>query len=225
MKTILLFASLGINIILVSIACSKSGTMNEPGNRVQPDHSNRMATNSAADEVDAACIAPPPVMTYASVAQMVNNYKNNQWALINSSMGMTDARAACFRVDSLENFICNLKNMSAATGCALLKNLAVRFYYGAYSNNQEGIAPANYRKHTLIMIPAYKNASGVYVDFDPSLMDMVTCTPLPLNSIAPVTPIRNTILIEGGGGTGGNGNLFGMNHPTLAPPPNSGLNF
>lgn len=230
MKTVLLFASLSINIVLVFIACSKSGTSGEAGNMARQENGpqNRAVGTAAIEATNAVCVAPPPVMTYASVAQMTTNYRNNQLATINTSMGISDARAACFNLDSIENFICNLRNMSAATGCSLLKNLGIRFYYGAYSNNQPGIAATSYRKHTLIMIPTYKNAQGVYTDFDPSLINVATCTPLPLRTVAPTTPVGNNVIasgMENTNGTGGNGNLFGMNHPGLAPPPNSGLSF
>jgi hypothetical protein len=221
MKTILLFVSLSVNILLVLIACSKndSGNNTVPGS---PSANNLTRGGGASASVvgSSTCPGPQPAMTYTTVAQMVQNYVNNQWTIINNAMGFQDARAAHFELDSLQGFICHLKAQVAQSGCAQLADLGVRFYYGAYAAPPgPGVPSAYARKHTLIMIPTYKNAQGIYVDFDPAYINPVTCMPVPLNELGRSTPANN-ILMNSGTVT-----IFAKDHPSLPPPPVAGTAF
>ena len=225
MKNILLFLSLSINLVIILIACSKNESSGDPKNGAQNEYARFTKTSGGiTTEMGAGCAAQKPEMTYGTVSQMITNYKNNQWMLINGGMGISDARAACFDLDSLENYICNLKSLAAESGSTSLTDLGVRFYYAAYSNPAgAGITPSYARKHTLVMIPTYKNAMGNNVDFDPGLIDAGSGTPLPLSRVAPSTPAGKNVLVTTSIPAGSK--IFAMDHPTLAPPPTAGMAF
>lgn len=225
MKNILLFLSLSINLIIILIACSKNESSGDPKNGTANENARFSKTSSGiTTEIGAACAAQKPEMTYGTVSQMITHYKNNQWMLINGGMGISDARAACFDLDSLENYICHLKSMVATSGCPSLTDLGIRFYYAAYSNPAPaGITPSYARKHTLVMIPTYKNALGNNVDFDPGLIDEGSCLPIPLTRVAASTPAGKNVLVTTDLPIGSK--IFAMDHPTLAPPPAAGMAF
>ncbi|MCD6011513.1 MAG: hypothetical protein K0Q79_1375 [Flavipsychrobacter sp.] len=97
---------------------------------------------------------------------LVSNYKNNQWAIINSNFlpnyDIRDSRCVWFSIDELQGFLDSIKQPNAqevnATG--------VRIYFGAYSTDTPG-AQANYNHlHTLLMIATHSAADGKNYDFD-----------------------------------------------------------
>lgn len=224
MRNIMLCLSLTINLVFLIVACTKSETNTASSNGSTPKNelTMRNATNPA-NAVEAICPGPEPRMSKSQVAQMVTNYKNNQWVAINNALGFTDARSACFDLDTLENYICHLKSLIAAANCPSLNDPGVRFYFAAYGQSvPPGMPSSNARKTTLVMIPAYKNAQGAYIDFDPNEINPLNCIPFPLNR-AGMQKLDNGGIQAGNGNA--NTNCFAADHPTLAPPPNTGLAF
>lgn len=212
MKNLLLFLSLTMNTAALFIACSKSETKNAASSSstvTASDQRPRRAGNS-----NNLLRSTAPAMPYSVVAQMIGNYRVQQYNAVNSVLGISDARAACFELDSIEQYISILRAKVEASGCASLNRLGIRFYYAAYSNPAENGLPLSYsRKHTLVMIPAYRNAAGVYVDFDPSRIDLQSCTPLPLSAGPGITSLTSA------------DSVYAMDHPMLSPPPAQGMAF
>lgn len=223
MKNLLLFLSLTINVLVFFIACSKN---EQPGIQGAAGSSNdghvvRRAGNNNSNDPDATYRAAAPSMPYNMVAQMIGNYRNSQLNAINNALGISDAYAACFDLDSIENYIDHLRSQVQASGCSLLNKLGIRFYYGAYSNPAQDGVPYSYsRKHTLIMIPAYKSSAGYYIDFDPMHIDSTSCTPAPLGRSGNGSPSGTTIQ-----GMMNSGQTYAMDHPMLSPPPVQGMAF
>jgi hypothetical protein len=215
MKKSFALVSMVFNLIFIIYACSKSEHTESVNAEVSRSPANSAGINLF--RTGSVCITGKPVMARNQVMQLVNNYKHNQLAVIKSQLQLDDAWAANFDLDSLENFICHLKSLVAQSSCEGLTDLGIRFYYGAYSNPAgPGVSPQNARKHTLVMIPTYKDAQGFYIDFDPSRIDPVTCRPMPLRSININTSTIHTESVTD--------SIFAMNHPGL-PPPYTGLSF
>lgn len=225
MKNLLLFLSLTINALVFFIACSKSeqtDTQNVPGSP-NGGHVERRAGNNNGNDPAATYRAAAPSMPYNMVAQMIGNYRNNQLSVINNTLGISDAYAACFDLDSIENYIDHLRAQVQASGCSSLSKLGIRFYYAAYSNPaQAGMPYAYSRKHTLIMIPAYKSNAGYYVDFDPMRIDNVSCIPAPLGRSVAGNLAQNGTTIQSMMNLG---QTYAMDHPMLSPPPVQGMAF
>jgi hypothetical protein len=76
---------------------------------------------------------------------------------------VADARCIWFSLDTLQNFLCNIKYYSNKLGIGNSR-LGVRIYYGMYNNSH-----GNYSGlHTLFMTPTFSNDIGsVNTDFDP----------------------------------------------------------
>lgn len=225
MKNLLLFLSLTINLLVFFIACSKnetSGTQNASGSP-NDGHVVRRAGGNNGNDPNATFRSAPPSMPYNMVAQMIGNYRSRQLSAINSALGINDAYAACFNLDSIENYIYHLRSQVLASGCSSLSTLGIRFYYGAYSTPAEGGMPYSYsRKHTLIMIPAYLNDDGYYVDFDPMYIDSESCTPAPLGRNGSLSSTQNGTPLTTMMSTG---QTYAMDHPMLSPPPVQGMAF
>jgi hypothetical protein len=222
MKNLILFMALGINFIFIFNACTKNETAGGNSDTgAGGSVSSRTAGNIEMDAVAATCRATQPTMTYNMVSQMINNYTNNQLRNINASLGISDARAANFNIDSIENYICHIKSLVAASRCTSIKGLGIRFYYAAYSAVAEPGVPASYsRRHTLIMIPTYISATGIITDFDPTRIDALSCTPLPISNIPRSADAGNIIMLDNPGG-----NTYAQDHPVLGPPPPGGMGF
>lgn len=221
MKNLLLFFSLTINIMVWLIACSKNEPANAPN--VSVSTPNEQVMREAGNNAGSLFRPAPPSMSYATIAQMIGNYRNSQLGAINSGLGISDAYAACFDLDSIENFIDHLRLRASASGCALLNKLGIRFYYAAYSAPAEGGVPYSYsRKHTLVMIPAYKSSYGYYVDFDPMRIDSLTCVPSPIGRLSGGAMQQGVTGIQS---LSGSGQTYAMDHPMLSPPPVQGMAF
>lgn len=221
MKNLLLILSLAMNIMAVLIACSKNEQANSPN--VSTSTRNEQTMREAGSNTVSQYRSAPPSMPYATIAQMIGNYRSNQLSAINGTLGMSDAYAACFDLDSIENFIDHLRQRASASGCTLLNKLGIRFYYAAYSTPAEGGVPYSYsRKHTLVMIPAYKSSYGYYVDFDPLRIDSVTCVPSPIGRSSGGTIPQGVTGIQS---LSGSGQTYAMDHPMLSPPPVQGMAF
>jgi hypothetical protein len=221
MRNQILFLALGINFIFIFNACTKNDTTRESNaTGVGNNSTNRVAGSGITDAVAATCRASQPSMPYSMVSQMINNYTNNQLRAISNSLGISDARAANFNLDSLENYICHIRTL-VSSRCPNIKGLGIRFYYAAYSSITEPGVPVSYgKRHTLIMIPTYTSSTGIITDFDPTQIDAITCTPLPINRIAPSTDAGGVIMLEAGSGS-----TFAQDHPVLGPPPPGGMGF
>lgn len=222
MKSLLLFLSLTINLLVLLIACSKNEQVNSQNSSGPPDDGPvvRRAGNSGSN---ATLRAAAPSMPYSMVSQMIGNYRSKHLSVINNALGISDAYAACFNLDSIENYIGHLRAQVAASGCSSLNRLGIRFYYAAYSNPAEGNMPSAYsKKHTLIMIPAYMNEYGYYVDFDPMHVDSVSCTPAPLGRSSSFNNAPNGSSVTS---MMSSGQIYAMDHPMLSPPPVQGMAF
>ena len=85
-----------------------------------------------------------------------------------------DSRSFWYSIDSLEKFICLLKQYAYVDGITT-DQLGIRFYYGMYKDPQiMGLKhpylppPPNYGGlHTLFLVPTMTGENGQIVDFDP----------------------------------------------------------
>ncbi|MBD3903622.1 hypothetical protein NAL32_00980 [Chryseobacterium sp. Ch-15] len=104
----------------------------------------------------------------AFIQKLVDNYRNNQLALINQNMAMDDAHSIWFDLVTLKNFIAEIETEALAIDPAVEnKDLGIRFYYAAYSPEMQPPIPSNYsKKHTLVMVPT-KKEEGLNYDFNP----------------------------------------------------------
>lgn len=104
----------------------------------------------------------------AFIQKLVDNYRNNQLALINQNMAMDDAHSIWFDLVTLKNFIAEIETEALAIDPNVeSKDLGIRFYYAAYSQEIESPIPSNYsKKHTLVMVPT-KKEEGMNYDFNP----------------------------------------------------------
>jgi hypothetical protein len=76
----------------------------------------------------------------------------------------TDARCIWFSLETLKQFICTIETNNAKLNIPA-EDLGIRFYYAAYPMNYVDVKKQN--RHTLFMVPTYKNGTGAEVDFDP----------------------------------------------------------
>jgi hypothetical protein len=223
MKKLLVSASLAINIVFLLFACTKENVAELKENAATG--SNSISTNlrnSAENTGLAGCSGPYTGMPYALVRSMINNYRTNQQQAIENTMGIKDANTCWFELEKIKDFICHLETLVAQNDCANIGPLGLRFYYGAHSSNPSAYGmPANYALlHNLVIIPTYRNAQGVNVDFDPSKIDPATCTPLRLNQLDGKEKMENLVFSDSPAG-----NIFAMNHGQLGPPDNTGTGF
>lgn len=102
------------------------------------------------------------------IKKLVDNYRNNQLALINQKMAMDDAHSIWFDLVTLKNFIAEVEAEALAIDPNVEnKDLGVRFYYAAYGQEAQQPIPSNYaKKHTLVMVPT-KKEEGLNYDFNP----------------------------------------------------------
>lgn len=104
----------------------------------------------------------------AFIQNLVDNYRNNQLALINQNMAMDDAHSIWFDWVTLKNFIAEIETEALAIDPTVEnKDLGIRFYYAAYPQEVQQPIPSNYaKKHTLVMVPT-KKEGGLNYDFNP----------------------------------------------------------
>jgi hypothetical protein len=85
-----------------------------------------------------------------------------------------DARSCWYSLDTLEKFICLIKEYAGQAGLSNT-GLGIRFYYGMYNDHMAVLkssplhpAPNYSSHHTLFMVPTYNNGVGD-LDFDPRM--------------------------------------------------------
>ncbi|MCD1118791.1 hypothetical protein [Chryseobacterium turcicum] len=102
------------------------------------------------------------------IQKLVDNYRNNQLALINQKMAMDDAHSIWFDLVTLKNFIAEVEAKALAIDPNVENiDLGIRFYYAAYGQETQQPIPTNYsKKHTLVMVPT-KKEEGLNYDFNP----------------------------------------------------------
>jgi hypothetical protein len=163
-------------------------------------------------------------LTGQYVIDLISNYRDHQWNYISSNPSFTaapavghDARSVWFSLNRLKDFIATIESYvekDTTTGCGghhCERELGIRIYFGAYGPTHAVPNPSYAGKHTLVMIPTYRdfsqlNTPNENVDFDPRYMN--ACG-LPVGNIdtASMTALIPTLEIDG------------MNHGTIVPPP------
>jgi hypothetical protein len=224
MKKLLLSTSLLVNIVFLLLACTKEDTLELKGNPPATASNGRASLqNPAADDGTTGCSGPYAGMPYALVWQMINNYKTNQQQAIENSLGFNDANSCWFELEKIKEFICHLETAVLQSNCDNIRSLGLRFYYGAHTSNPAAYGmPGNYAGlHNLVIIPTYRNTAGANVDFDPSRIDLTTCTPLPFSQLDGGAKLRNLMIAN----TSASANIFAMNHGQLGPPDTVGVRF
>ncbi len=97
---------------------------------------------------------------------LVQNYKNNQWAIINNNFtpnyNIVDARCVWFSIADLQAFIDAIQQRNEAGITAT----GVRIYFGAYSTDAPGAQSDYNHLHTLMMIATHTGTDGKNYDFD-----------------------------------------------------------
>jgi hypothetical protein len=135
---------------------------------------------------------------------------------------VSDALSVSFDLDKIKNFI--YKMDSATCNCDSTKAFGIRFYYIKYTpsllNNSAllsqddplwGLINANQNKHSLAMVPVYKNISGGdWHDFDINSIGK-NCTFQPMG-IKYLNKVTQAGIVIGSGD----------NHGGIGPPPEPG---
>ena len=218
MKKLLISASIFLNVAFFIIACTKKDMQ-------VPVASNHAATTNVYENPAADYSDHFHGLTLGQVTQMLGNYESHQSAVINATMGITDARSCWFSLNALKNFIGHLEVEVQKNSAIGADGLGVRFYYGAHSNpaTLAGI-PANYAGlHNLVMIPTYKDVTGINADFDPYRIDQQTGIPLPLNFLNRVQNTTRTFSTNGATSDSSSYEIFSMDHGSLYPPDETAL--
>lgn len=158
-------------------------------------------------------------MNFTLVQNMIENYKNNQLKVINSSFeSINDAQSVSFDLETLKKFLYHLeKNTKKNNETITNEQLGVRMHYAAYpddetmrsNNDLINVNPEFKKHHTIIMIPTIK-VNGIMVDFNP--LDVNTYkNGLPINQSSINTTIQKKL-----------STIYGItgaqNHGTLIPP-------
>ncbi len=210
--------------LLAFTGCEKDNTLGrEKQSADHPYAKSRIATSSA--ESSAAygnCTDPYEGMPLDIVEQMINNYRDNQQKAISNGLGINDANACWFDLERLKDYICHLEAQVDQAQCGNLKSLGLRFYYAAHNTTPPlyGVPDSYVGKHTLIIIPTYRDQGGNNVDFDPGKMNQ-NCSPVPLRTLKGNTNGNNVLNMASSGG----GNLFAMDHGQLGPPDSASMSF
>lgn len=102
------------------------------------------------------------------IQNLVNNYRENQLACINTNLNMDDAHSIWFNLATLKSFIAEIEAQAADVDPNVSDaDLGIRFYYGAYPEFPEQPIPEDYAKrHTLVLVPT-KKEDGLNYDFNP----------------------------------------------------------
>lgn len=110
----------------------------------------------------------PSTISTAFIQSLVDNYRNNQLAIINDNFGFPDAHSVWFNLPILKKFISDIEEEAQKIDPAVTdEDLGIRFYYAAYPEEPREGVPEDYAKrHTLIMIPTKKQEDLNY-DFNP----------------------------------------------------------
>lgn len=118
----------------------------------------------------------PGIMSNSLIQTLIDNYRQNHLAAINTALGMQDAHSIWFDLPKLKNFIEKIEEEAAKVNpAASAEDLGIRFYYSAYPKQenwsimQSHPVPTEYaEKHTLVLIPTLKraNETGELIDYD-----------------------------------------------------------
>lgn len=209
MKNNLLTVALGATIIAFGIYA-----YNYPPNAkeiVTPVSKNEICMDYNEEQMN--------TMNFTLVQNMIDNYKNNQLQVINSSFeSMNDAQSVSFDLETLKKFLYHIENETKKNNIAItIKQLGVRMHYAAYPSQEawktnkelNGVNPNFQKHHTLVMIPTLE-VNGRILDFNP--LDVNTYTNgLPINQpISNNTNLRSATTVYG--------LTAAQNHGTLIPP-------
>lgn len=165
------------------------------------------------------------------VHEMVNGYKNNQLAKINSSLNMNDAHSIRFELETLKAFIYHTE-MNAKKHKVPSKSLGIRMYYSRYPEKETWKRPftdlsdflgnsttEKYEKlHTLVMIPTIRRGE---VDFDFNPLDEKTYTTSLKKNEAYLNngaQTRTAALSGSKSSRSSSSNTGSQNHGSLIPP-------
>lgn len=127
----------------------------------------------------------PNTMDPKVIQKMVDHYRNNHLAAINKTLGLDDAHSVSFGLRTLKKFIADIEFHTKKRNPAIGTDaLGVRFYYAAYSKenewedfeNEKSIGKDYAQKHTLVMIPTLKKKinQGSNLDYDFNPLDKNT---------------------------------------------------
>jgi len=216
MKKLFISISIFLNVAFLIIACTKKD-MQAPVEKA-PAADAAFYEGSLADYSDHY-----HGLTFNQVTQMLDNYEGHQSAVINATMGITDARSCWFSLKDIKNFMGHLEAEVQKNRAVNIDGLGIRFYYGAHSNPSvlPGI-PSNYAGlHNLVMIPTYKDVKGIDTDFDPYYVDRQTGIPMPLDLLRANKKASKAVanaILGGDGSDTGDYEVFSMDHGHLYPP-------
>ncbi|WP_419868880.1 hypothetical protein [Chryseobacterium sp. CT-SW4] len=116
----------------------------------------------------------PNTIVNSLIKNMIDNYKQNQLAVINKELGMADSHSIWFDLPTLKKLISDIESKTQNIDPSITdKDLGLRFYYAAYPKAEnwdimegQSIGKEYAGKHTLVMIPTIKR-ENLNFDFDP----------------------------------------------------------
>ncbi|WP_272149005.1 hypothetical protein [Tenacibaculum aiptasiae] len=128
--------------------------------------------------------APLSKLPVGLVKDMINGYKKNQLNEINGNLGINDAQAISFDLETLKRFVYHIEAISKSKDSTLSdKDLGVRIYYAAYPERKEWknskyagaldvfmddpITEQYEKLHTIVIMPTIKR-DDTYYDFNPT---------------------------------------------------------
>ncbi len=177
------------------------------------------------------CGSTFPGLKVDLAANLIENYRNNHWTVLNTNLlgggaAVQDSRSAWFSMQTIKRFIYEVESKTAANqSCGCDSLLGIRIYYGEYpTSNGKGFdiqkypqlanLPLNYeRLHTLVMIPTMR-IGDLDKDFDPNYFTTgIPCMPVSFTDTALIASGTITALIP----DSYNANM--QNHGGLYPPP------
>lgn len=139
-----------------------------------------LASSKFADLKDSEPLHPSKLST-SLVREMIDNYRQTQLKSIGGAVS-NDASSILFDLDTLKKFINDIERGVKQNQPSVENKLGIRIYYAAYPLKSkwgqagykhlkgllgDQITQLYERKHTLIMLPAIRNAKGIYADFNP----------------------------------------------------------
>jgi hypothetical protein len=134
-------------------------------------------------QVCVECAEETHGQTIGHFKNVIQNYRTNIWDVVNTNSHFntptsglnginlkavyksTDARCIWFSLESIKQFICTIEKNNAKLQ-EPAENLGVRFYYAVYENNAS-VDIEKRNRHTLFMVPTFRDNSGAEIDFDP----------------------------------------------------------
>ncbi|HZV71022.1 MAG TPA: hypothetical protein VFG10_15815 [Saprospiraceae bacterium] len=223
--------SLALNFILVIVVAFLSYRLLRPN---MPTSINpKPFSNCRVMETDDFVGAPPNIISFRTAKFLSEKYASDTGkSLINSETGMNfgknDAISCWFPMDDIKQFIWFTESQMCRFSCSDTVQLGIRFYYGIYPDNVHtqkdypdlnGLPQSFSNRHTLFMIPMYKNQRGKWIEFDPSAIQKNCDLPrgIDTSNIKPfILSLRNA---------NGDGHDDANNHGGLRPPPYDSLNY